>query len=115
MIHLTPRRPLAITEENCTVRFSIPAHAAEPPEIRRMLAAVSSGRDATRNLASLAGLDLEVRCSVEAAMALVEQLCALRHTRARGDTRLLTACADAVAVVHEALDRTLCGQLGVLV
>jgi hypothetical protein len=114
MIHLTPRRPLVITEENCTVRFSIPAHAAEPQEIRRMLAAVSSGRAEMRNPAST-GLDLEVRCSVEAAMTLVEQLCALRHTRARGDTRLLTACADAVAVVHEALDRTLCGQLDVLV
>jgi hypothetical protein len=53
---------------------------------------------------------LELHCSIEAATALIRQLCALRHTSARYDTALLTACAEAVAAVDEALERALAGQ-----
>jgi len=54
---------------------------------------------------------IQFRCSVEEATYLVRQLCALRHTSARYDTQLLTACAEAVGVIQDALGEALSESL----
>jgi hypothetical protein len=55
---------------------------------------------------------VQFRCSAETATELVRQLCALRHTRARYDTQLLTACAEAVGVIQDALGEALTESVG---
>lgn len=87
----------------------LPPHAVRPLPVRRLLASTAvldTNIDPFESaLPPLPDEFIELRCTIEAATALVRQLCAMRHTSARYDTALLTACADVVGALDEALDR----------
>lgn len=94
---------------DCRVRCVIPPRAASLLPVRRLLASAGVERAQAEPFGALEKESLEpaveLRCSIEVATALVRQLCALRYTSVRYDTELLTACAQAVAALDEALDR----------
>lgn len=92
------------TSQMRRIQITIPRHAVAALPLERLLTSAEISDDETH---------LELTCSVEAATALVERLCALRHTSARRDTRLLWLCADVVAAVQGALDRELDNALGI--
>ena len=98
-----------------TVSCLIPPDVLRALPVRRLFAAAGVlGPDADPwgpALSDGSDAGVELRCSIDAATALIRQLCALRHTGARYDTALLTACANAVGVLDEALERALSGEL----